>query len=158
MYPALPKSYKGFFPFKIGTTSFIYPDGYVQNVRMLGPYLDEIELLLFESALSGMPSHRELRTLYDLSKAYDLAYNIHLPTDISLSDPDPSSQNRAITIYKEIIKLTSCLSPSTYTLHLPFNEKDNKTETVKRWQERIYTGMKQLAGSGINKANISIRF
>ena len=56
MYPALPKSYKGIFPFKIGTTSFIYPDGYVQNVKMLAPYLDEIELILFESAPGSLPT------------------------------------------------------------------------------------------------------
>ena len=49
MYPALGKSYKGEFPFNIGTTSFIYPDDYVPNVKMLGPYLENIELLLFES-------------------------------------------------------------------------------------------------------------
>jgi hypothetical protein len=47
MYPALNKSYKGLFPFNIGTTSFIYPDDYVPNVKMLGPYLGNIELLLF---------------------------------------------------------------------------------------------------------------
>jgi len=46
-YTALPKSYKHAYPFKLGTTSFIYPDGYVPNVKMLGPYMDEIELLFF---------------------------------------------------------------------------------------------------------------
>ena len=46
----LSKSYKGRFPFTLATTSFIYPDDYVPNVRRLGPYLDEIELLCYESA------------------------------------------------------------------------------------------------------------
>jgi hypothetical protein len=35
MYPPLSKSYKGLFPFNIGTTSFIYPDDYVPNEKML---------------------------------------------------------------------------------------------------------------------------
>jgi hypothetical protein len=48
-YPRLTKSYKGFYPFKLATTSFIYPDDYIPNVKMLGPFVDEIELLLFES-------------------------------------------------------------------------------------------------------------
>ena len=59
MYPPLPKSYKGMFPFKIGTTSFIYPDNYVQNVNMLAPYLDEIELIFFESIPNSLPTNHE---------------------------------------------------------------------------------------------------
>jgi len=61
MYPSLPKSYKGLYPFKIGTTSFIYPAGYAQNVKMLGPYVDEIELLLFEGAPDSLPSTQEIK-------------------------------------------------------------------------------------------------
>ncbi len=49
----VPKSYKGSYQFRLGTTSFIYPDHYLPNVKMLGPYLNEIELLLFESAYVG---------------------------------------------------------------------------------------------------------
>jgi len=86
MYPSLPKSYKGLYPFKIGTTSFIYPAGYAQNVKMLGPYVDEIELLLFEGAPDSLPSTQEIKKLLSLSKEFDLTYNVHLPTDISLSD------------------------------------------------------------------------
>ena len=52
-YPALSKSYKGLFPFKICTTSFIYPDHYIPNVKMLGPFVDEIELLVFESSTAA---------------------------------------------------------------------------------------------------------
>ena len=36
MYPSLDRSYKGIFPFNLGTTSFIYPDDYVPNVKMHG--------------------------------------------------------------------------------------------------------------------------
>jgi hypothetical protein len=44
MYPALPKSYKGLYQFRLGTTSFIYPDHYLPNVKMLGPYLNEMSV------------------------------------------------------------------------------------------------------------------
>jgi hypothetical protein len=84
MYPPLPKSYKGLYPFKLGTTSYIYPDGYTQNVKMLAPYVDEIELLLFESAPDSLPSNHEIKKLLLLSNEFDLTYNVHLPTDISL--------------------------------------------------------------------------
>ena len=45
------------YPFKIGTTSYIYPAGYVDNVKILAPCLDEIELLLLESAESDITYH-----------------------------------------------------------------------------------------------------
>jgi hypothetical protein len=77
MYPSLARSYKGIFPFKLGTTSFIYPDHYIPNVKMLGPYLDEIELLLFESLpADALPSKAVIAELSDLAREYDLTYNI----------------------------------------------------------------------------------
>ena len=96
-YPSLIKSYKGMYPFKIGTTSFIYPDHYIPNVKMLGPYLDEIELLLFESTgTDALPSKSVIAELSRLAKDFDLTYNVHLPTDISISDPDPKRQIHAV--------------------------------------------------------------
>ena len=84
MYPALPKSYKGLYQFRLGTTSFIYPDHYLPNVKMLGPYLNEIELLLFESAYDSLPSKHEIKELSILAEEFDITYDIHLPIDISL--------------------------------------------------------------------------
>ena len=75
MYPSLSKSYKGIFPFSIGTTSFIYPDDYVPNVKKLGPYLENIELLLFESNnTDALPSKQVIRELVSLAKDFNLTY------------------------------------------------------------------------------------
>jgi hypothetical protein len=156
MYPALPKSYKGAFPFKIGTTSFIYPDNYVQNVKMLAPYLDEIELILFESTPDSRPSNDEIKALSSLENEFDIAYNIHLPIDISLGAQDPSIRHFAIETIKQIIDLTAPLSPSTHTLHLPYEGVDFENERIKRWKERTYHSMEALCTSGINSRIISI--
>ncbi len=156
MYPPLPKSYKGLYPFKIGTTSYIYPAGYAQNVKMLAPYVDEIELLLFESALDSLPSTHEIKKLLLLSKEFDLTYNVHLPTDISLSDPEPSIRHTTVETLKRVMNLTSSLSPSTYTLHLSYDEKGFETEHIKNWRERLYSSVKQFMATGINSRMISI--
>ena len=47
-YSSLPKSYKKMFPFKLATTSYIYPDHIIPNVTTFAPFLDEMELVLFE--------------------------------------------------------------------------------------------------------------
>ncbi len=48
MYKKLPEIYKNSFPFKISCPSFIYKDDYIPNIKMLAPFMDEIELLFFE--------------------------------------------------------------------------------------------------------------
>jgi adenosylcobalamin phosphodiesterase len=156
MYPALPKSYKDMFPFKIGTTSFIYPNDYVQNAKLLAPYLDEIELILFESSPESRLSHDELKTLLFLANEYDTSYNIHLPLDIFLGATDGSIRHFAVETIKEIMDLTAPLSPSTFTLHLVYDNTDMETETIKEWQNRTYNCMNTLTSSGINGKKISI--
>jgi hypothetical protein len=96
-YPPLTKSYKGRFPFKICTTSFIYPDHYIPNVKMLGSYMDEIELLLFESrGVDAIPSTAVVAELDQLAREFDLTYNVHLPTDVSITDRSPTRQKNAV--------------------------------------------------------------
>jgi len=155
-YLTLPKSYKGVYPFKIGSTSFIYPDGYAQNVKMLAPYLDEIELLLFESAYTSLPSKNEIKRLSLLSNEFDLSYNIHLPIDIFLGDQDPLLRHHAVETIKKVFDLTAPISPSTHTLHLSYGEADFEKERIKRWQERLYNSIEQLFSTGINSEMISI--
>jgi sugar phosphate isomerase/epimerase len=149
-YPALKRPYKGVYPFKLGTTSFIYPDHYIPNVKMLGPYFDEIELLLFESLPPDvLPGSAVITELAHLAEAYDLSYNVHLPTDISITDPDPSNQKRAIDTILDIIDLTSPLSPSGYALHIPYNSDSFGTETVKKWQNQALSNLKKILAAGI---------
>jgi sugar phosphate isomerase/epimerase len=156
MYPSLPKSYKSAFPFKIATTSFIYPDHYVQNIDMLAPYLDEIELIFFESTPGSLPSKEEIGVLLSLANEYDLSYNIHHPLDISPGAQDRSRREFAIETIQQIIDLTAPLLPSTHTIHLPYEGGDFENESLKNWQENIYRSMEKLYGAGISDKMISV--
>ena len=156
-YPKLVKSFKGAYPFKIGTTSFIYPDNYLPNVTLLGPFLDEIELLLFESTgIDSILTNTLIRDLYDLSKAMDLTYNVHLPMDISISDPDPTRQQQATDVLAKIIDRISPLCPSTHTLHIPFSEESYASDNVAKWQERVRRNLEKILAAGIQGNSISI--
>ena len=156
MQRSLPKSYKGLYPFKIGTTSFIYPDHYLPNVKMLGPYLNEIELLLFESAYDSLPSKHEINELSMLAKEFDITYDIHLPLDIYLGDKNPIIRRRAFESVQHVIDLTLPLMPSVYILHLSFNEDLSKTDNINKWQEHIYESMDKLLSTGIKSRSIAI--
>lgn len=157
MYQKLPKSYKKTFPFKISTTSFIYPDGYIPNVETLGPYFDEIELLFLESTPENhLPDKEEISKLGLLAEKYQLTYNIHLPIDLYLGHENITERKRAVDILKRITKLVSPLSPSTCTLHLIYNSATQNMEQVAKWQQNTFDSLSRLMESGIDAADISI--
>ena len=156
MYTPLSKSHKNRYPFKIGTTSYIYPDNIIPNVKMLGPYLDEIELLIFESSDETLPSSGIFKELAYLSKEFDITYNIHLPTDISLADPLYIRQKDALNKIKRVVHLAAPVSPSTYTLHLPYDFGFFGKEAHVKWSENIFWVMEELLSSGIESKKISI--
>ncbi len=149
-YSCLDKSYKGAYPFRLGTTSFIYPDHYVPNVKLLGPFVDEIELLFFESVpADALPSKTVITELSRLAEAYELTYNIHLPTDVSISAERPENQKQAVDTLTDVIDLALPLAPSAYTLHIPYNEKSDDTDTVKRWQSRVFRNLQKIFDQGV---------
>ena len=156
-YPSLTKSYKGIYPFKIGTTSFIYPDHYIPNVKMLGPYLDEIELLLFESTgTDALPSRSVITELSMLAKEFDLTFNVHLPTDVSISDPDPAQQIQAMETMLRFMERVEPLCPSALTLHLPYEEGSFDEYKFKIWQDRVHINLEKILSATAAKNKIAI--
>lgn len=153
----LPKSYRGDYPFRIGTTSFIYPDSYARNVKLLAPYLDEIELLFFESLSGNINSLLdEIKVLCDLATEFDTTYNVHLPTDISFGSGDRSIRQKAVESIKQVVDLTAPLSPTTCTLHLAYEDHSRKPEDITTWQENIRKSLRQLCDADVNPAILSI--
>jgi len=115
------KNYRGRFPFKLATTSYIYPDEIVPNVAKLGPFFDEIELVLFESEKrDSIPDSGVIDHLVELSKLYRLGFNIHLPLDVSLGDERDDVRTHGTSVMKTVMERTLPLNPSVYTLHLDF--------------------------------------
>lgn len=153
----LPKTFKGAYPFRIGTTSFIYPDHYTPNVKLLGSYLDEIELLMFESAMpESLPGEGEIKELARLAKALDITYNVHLPTDVSFGHPDKKKRRAAVDTIKRVMDLTAILSPSTCTLHLSYDRPSADPGSVADWQCFVHESMGHLIDKGVQGRSLSI--
>ena len=158
LYPRLNKSYKNTYPFKLATTSFIYPDKYGPNVDLLGPFLDEIEILFFESPGQNVSELiLEMQNLEKLGMKHSMSYNIHLPLDVSVSATDSTSRHKAVDEIQKVFTLTSNLHPSTYTLHLPCShELLSTSQDIKDWQLGAAKGLELLLASGIDSRKISI--
>ncbi len=125
-------------PFKLATTSFIFPGRIIPNVKKLGAVFDEIELLVFESRpfiLNGgeqvevLPSIDEIKELVELSHLLDVTYNIHLPVDISMTDISETTRHSAVDTVKRVVELCEPLHPTTHTLHLDYTLHFDDTPT-----------------------------
>jgi sugar phosphate isomerase/epimerase len=134
---------KGAFPFRLAATSYIIPAPILPNVRFLGPHLDEVELVLFESeGEENLPSEAEIRELVRLGLDLDLTYNVHLPTDLFFGDPDPAVRKRACSTAARFYRRTLPLNATAYILHLDRRGEDRKVfhdrqNLLRRFEESL---------------------
>lgn len=163
LFDRLPKSYKNRFPFRICAPSFIYPDHWVPNIRMLGPYVDEIEILIFDSASkTDSPTEKDISRMAALADEYNLSYNIHFPIDISLGSPDPDLRRRAVDIIIQTVALTKPLNPTARVLHLsldaaPALDAHAKDQTeINHWRQRLEKSIEAVIEAGIPGKSFSV--
>lgn len=136
---------KGPRPFRLGTTSFIYPDHIIPNVRKTGKFFDEIELLVFESlAEDVLPSQADVRELEVLGRDLDLGYNVHLPVDISLTAESALERQKAADILKRVVARFAPLAPTTCTLHLDMDRRLSDPDALAAWEEQARKGLALL--------------
>ncbi|MBW2412059.1 MAG: TIM barrel protein, partial [Deltaproteobacteria bacterium] len=127
------------------------------NLKMLGSYFDEIELLLFESKdIESLFPNSVIEALKCISNDLDIGYSIHLPTDISISTGDTRLQFDAIECYKKTIDRMLPLAPSAFFLHVPYEEPDAKYPTVEKWRQRIKANLRQLLDSAVDAPLVSV--
>jgi len=153
MAQELFRSYRRLFPFKLATTSYIYPDYLIPNVAKLAPFFDEIELVLFEShGQDNLPDEEQIESLRDVRLQQGIDFNIHLPIDLYLGDADEKVRTSGLSTIKKIVEMTLCLNPSVYTLHL---EQKNQGE-LEDWQSRLIRSMEEVCGWSVDPKRITI--
>ena len=175
------RNYRVRFPFKLATTSYIFPEEIVLNVARLAPFFDEIELVLFESrSPDSIPDHIQIKRLLELSLLHQVGFNVHLPIDISLGDECEEVRKEGVSIVKKVIEQTLCLNPSFYILHLDLTDPSNpplekgglpcgvknptphggagivKNHDIEGWRRRLTRGLKEILDDGIEPKRISI--
>lgn len=142
--PIATHSYKKKFPFRLSVPSFVYPADYATNVRYLGPYVDEIELLFFESDLPSLPTKAQVSELHDLGRQLALTYNVHLPLDLDLGNQESRSRKTAVERQALFIERLIPLTPTTFTLHLQCNLGHSTGDDVIAWQNRTIQSLEEL--------------
>ncbi len=122
-------------PFRIGTTSYIYPDDILPNARRLCGRVDDIELVLFEVPDAGnIPGSALVRELASLARDHALTYTPHLPLDINLGSVDAVVRDSSIDIAARLIERLAPLDPPAFVLHIP--GPGNSCAGILDWQLR----------------------
>lgn len=118
--------------FRLGTTSYIYPDDILPNVRQLAGQADDIELVLFEVDAYGtnLPTAATIAELNSLARDNALTYTIHLPIDLNWRD------EQSFTKIFRAIEATRALNPFAFILHLDGRMviDEPSPEIIVQWQ------------------------
>lgn len=118
--------------FRLGTTSYIYPDDILPNVRQLAGQVDDLELVLFEVDEYGtnLPNAKTIAELKALARDNALTYTIHLPIDLDWRD------EQSFTKIFRALDATRALDPFAYVLHLDGQMLLGKPspEIIAQWQ------------------------
>ena len=146
------------FPFRLGTTSYIIPAAIIPNIRFLGPYVDEIELVLFESeGEQSLPSSAEIGEMRHLAAEFDLVYNVHLPTDLFPGAEDPFLRERFQQRVLRFIDGTSSLDPTVFILHCESTNAGGQRDTdLNAWTDRIAGSLENLVGAGVDPHRVAL--
>jgi len=146
--PALTRSHRGVFPFRLAATSFVFPAGWADNARLLGPVVDEIQLLFFESDPASLPSPEEIKALEAVARDTGVVYSIHLPLDIYLGSNSYKTRNDGIDAAMRIMDATSVLNPRTHILHLECEQDQKSSGKIETWRDNCGRSLAAIGKTG----------
>ena len=147
-FPPLPQ-FSVPHPFRLGVPSYVYPADILPNVEALAPYVDDIELVLFESRSpdnrqqttdsepSNIPAPDIIQRLAELAQQYDLTYTVHFPIDRHLGSPVAAERQALQRQMLTIMDRTRPLRPCAYILHLEGVTRDSDRTRVQTWASDI---------------------
>lgn len=149
MYPKLPVLSPRP-PYRLGTTSYTYPEDLLTNVRRLAGQVDDVELVLFDTRqASNIPSAGEVEELAAIARPAGMTFTVHFPVEHRLGDANPAVRQRFIAQAKHLIALTRPLPVHAWILHLEGIRPDDGPERVQQWQQDCTAGVREILQTGI---------
>jgi len=135
-------------PFRIGTTSYIWPGDLVENAHFLADRVEDMELVLFdvEGGQNNYPDMAVLQELRAVSEQKGLSYTVHLPHDLHMA-PDGSSRHESMLKARKAIECTLGLAPWSYVAHLDGRELLDKSQPdgKAQWNQQAVRALKQIS-------------
>jgi sugar phosphate isomerase/epimerase len=130
--------YKNKFPFRIGCTSYVLPDSILPNVELMSDFVDDIELLFFESFSRSNPLDESvLNNLNSISVKKNLSYSIHCPVDCNGGSIDSTERTTFVEQMKLIVDKTRFMNISGYIVHFDGIGLNSSEEEIAVWNENV---------------------
>ena len=108
-------------PFKIGTTSMVFGEDFLYNVRLLKGLVDHIEILLFHTpSLNNIPGSHEIEILKNIGQQENVTFSVHLPASLEIASTEKGKREESVRLLNEICLKTAQINPLYYILHIPF--------------------------------------
>lgn len=146
-FPGLPRL-PGGRPWRLGTTSYVYPADVLPNVEALAPQVQDIELVLFESEdVSNLPSPAVIARLAELGRQHDCTYTIHFPIDKKLGAESATERAAFVRQACRIVELTRPLRPFGFLLHAEGIGPQADAARVRQWQQDVLAALPPLIDS-----------
>ena len=126
------------YPFRLGCTSYVYPDDILPNVEKMAPLVDDIEIILFEwNGRNNLPDKNTVDKLAKKAENNNLTYTIHLPINLKAGSKDKTERREYVKAVNNIIDITKALNPFAYIIHFEGIEPGaDKTEKDK-WKINV---------------------
>ncbi|MGB7538384.1 MAG: cobamide remodeling phosphodiesterase CbiR [Anaerolineales bacterium] len=134
-------------PFRLGSTSRVYPADIVPNVRRLAALVDDVELVLFEvNEQSQLPSPTVVAELEALARMHNLTYTVHLPLDLRLAARDDGRRHSSMDKARRAVQATLRLIPWAYVIHLdgPVFRAGGAPAGLARWHDRAVRSLEMI--------------
>ncbi|MBW2094172.1 MAG: sugar phosphate isomerase/epimerase [Deltaproteobacteria bacterium] len=149
---------KNGFPFRLGCTSYVYPEDLLPNVRKMAPMVDDIEIVLFETeSLSNLPSTAVISELAQIQAEHGNTYTIHFPIDKKAASPEKQERKYFQEQALKIIHLTLPLHPFAYILHLEGIDENADTAEQETWKSRSMETCREISNfSGVDNSTIAV--
>jgi len=134
--------------FRLGSTSYVYPEGLAGNAARLAGVVDDIELVLFDTPTqSNLPDADTIRQLDTIARRAGMSYTVHLPTDIA--GPEPAAADRlppSVQLARQVMSMASPLEPHAYVAHLDGKRELSQGPAAdwERWRERRIAMLREL--------------
>jgi sugar phosphate isomerase/epimerase len=132
---------------RLGTTSAVYPDDLLPNVRRLAGLVQDVEWVVFEVAY-GLPGPGVVAEMARLGRGYGHSYTVHLPLDLALAAADDSARQASVETARRVIAAARPLDPWAYVVHLePGGDETLQLSAWTPWHGRAERSLQALAAA-----------
>lgn len=141
---------------RLGTTSFIYPAGWLDNARRLAGRVQDVELLCFEA--ESLPDVSELEGLRDHKQRADLSYTVHTPLSASLASESALRRRTGVDEVLRVVEHMSVVDPFAFIAHVYCGDEEGgqQPEDLDAWRERAFESLNTLLDRGVDNRTLCI--